>query len=245
VGALNDAQTQSHAMHHSAAESLLPKKRCGIKANVVSVCSSQTFADCGQGNGMKELYIRPSVHPSSFLSFFLRICLSIHPSVSPSVHPSFFLSLTSPSSLAPFSVSLIYIFLVSFSATTWLAYSVCVVMYILLPTCNSLIFCQFCTWNIWFQISTYLKDFSWKINGPKLARLCGKKKFIKHKTFMISSIMEGPPFPFFFKNFHSWWCWRICYPKVIVRPVVLLGLYVGGALVGVCNLGRDDTGFSK
>jgi hypothetical protein len=33
-----------------------------------------------------------------------------------------------------------------------------------------------------------LKDFSWKINGPKLARLCGKKKFIKHQTFMISSI---------------------------------------------------------
>jgi hypothetical protein len=26
--------------------------------------------------------------------------------------------------------------------------------------------------------------------------------------------------------------------KVTVRPVVLLGLYVGGALVGVCNLGK-------
>jgi hypothetical protein len=50
------------------------------------------------------------------------------------------------------------------------------------------IFCQFCTWNIWFQIPTYLKDFSWKINGPKLAKLCGNKKFIKHQTFMISSI---------------------------------------------------------
>jgi len=26
--------------------------------------------------------------------------------------------------------------------------------------------------------------------------------------------------------------------KVTVRPVVLLGLYVGGALVGMCNLGE-------
>jgi hypothetical protein len=53
----------------------------------------------------------------SFLSFFLSLCPSIRPSVSPSVHLSFFPSLTSPSSLAPFSVSLIYIFLVFFSGS--------------------------------------------------------------------------------------------------------------------------------
>jgi hypothetical protein len=47
--------------------------------------------------------------------FFLSLCLSVRPSVSPSVHLSFFPSLTSPSSFAPFSVSLIYIFLVFFS----------------------------------------------------------------------------------------------------------------------------------
>jgi hypothetical protein len=135
-----------------------------IKANVVSVCLFVCLSVtdiCGQGSGMKKLYVRPSV--------------------SPSVHPSFFPSLTSPSSLAPFSVSLIYIFLVSFSGNHVIG---------LLNMCSNVhttaymqlldffycqIFCQFCTWNIWFQISTYLKDFSWKINGPKLARLCGKK----------------------------------------------------------------------
>jgi hypothetical protein len=84
------------------------------KANVVSVCLSQTFVDCGQGSGMKE---RLSVRPSSFLSFFLSFCLCVHLTVSLSVHSSFFPSLTSPSSLAPFSVSLIYIFLVSFSGS--------------------------------------------------------------------------------------------------------------------------------
>jgi hypothetical protein len=70
---------------------------------------------------MKELYVRMSIRPSSFLpsflSFFLSFCLSVRSSVSPSVHLSFFPSLTSPSSLAPFSVSLIYIFLVSFSGS--------------------------------------------------------------------------------------------------------------------------------
>ncbi len=166
----------------------------GIKANVVSICLSQTFADCGQGSGMKEFYVRLSVFLSFFLSFCLYVRLSInpsvHPSVSPSVHSSFFPSLTSPSSLAPFSVSLIYIFLVSFLGSHVIG---------LLNMCSNVhttaymqlldfFYCQFCTWNIWFQISTYLKDFSWKINGPKLARLCGKKKFIKHQTFMISSI---------------------------------------------------------
>jgi hypothetical protein len=97
-----------------------------------------------------ERALRTSVRPSVFLSFFLSFCLSVRPSVSPSVHLSFFLSLTSPSSPAPFSVSLIYIFLVFFfRAATCLAYSVCVVMYIPLPTCSSLIFfiakffCQF------------------------------------------------------------------------------------------------------
>ncbi len=134
--------------------------------------------------------VRPSVRLPFFISFFLSFCLPVCPSVSPSVHPSFFPSLTSPSSLAPFSVSLIYIFLVSFSGIHVIG---------LLSMCNNVhtttymqfldfFYCQFCTWNIWFQISTYLKDFSWKINGPKLAKLCGKKKFIKHQTFMISSI---------------------------------------------------------
>jgi hypothetical protein len=130
-----------------------------IKANVVSVClsvcSSQTFADCGQGSGMKELYVRPSVRPfvrlPFFFSFFLGFCLSVRPSVSPSVHPSFFPSLTSPSSLAPFSVSLIYIFLVSFSGSHVIG---------LLNMCSNVhttaymqlldffycqFFCQFCT----------------------------------------------------------------------------------------------------
>ncbi len=135
-------------------------------------------------------YVRPSV----FLSFFLSFCLSVRPSISPSVHPSFFPSLTSPSSLAPFSVSLIYIFLVSFSGSHVIGLlSMCSNVHTtaymqLLDFFYCQMFCQFCTWNIWFQISTYLKDFSWKINGPKLARLCGKKKFIKHQTFMINSI---------------------------------------------------------
>ncbi len=66
---------------------------------------------------MKELYVRQSVRLPFFLSFFLSFCLSVRPSVNPSVHPTFFPSLTSPSSLTPFSVSLIYIFLVSFSGS--------------------------------------------------------------------------------------------------------------------------------
>ncbi len=61
-------------------------------------------------HGMKELYVRPSVH----LSFFLSVYLSVRPSVSPSVHPSSFPSLTSPSSLAPFFVSLIYLYIYNF-----------------------------------------------------------------------------------------------------------------------------------
>ncbi len=73
----------------SAAKSLLPEKRCGIKANVVSICSSQTFTDCGQGSGMKELYVHPYVHPSSFLSFFLSFCSSVRQSFRPSVRHSF------------------------------------------------------------------------------------------------------------------------------------------------------------
>ncbi len=63
------------------------------------------------------MYVRSSVHLPSFLSFFLSFYLFVRPSVRPSVHPSFVPSLTSPSSLAPFSVSLIYIFLVSFSGS--------------------------------------------------------------------------------------------------------------------------------
>jgi hypothetical protein len=129
-----------------------------------------------------ERALRSSVCLPSFLSLFLSFCLSIHPSVSPSVHPSFFSSLTSPSSLAPFSVSLIYIFLISFLGSHVIGlFSMCSNVHtIAYMQLLDFLYCQFCTWNIWFQISTYLKDFSWKINGPKLARLCGKKKFIKH-----------------------------------------------------------------
>jgi hypothetical protein len=143
---------------------------------------------------MKELYKRTSVRPSSFLSFFPSFCLYIRLSVNPSVHLSFFLSLTSPSSLAPFSVLFIYIFLVFFSGShviglLCMCKNVHTIAYMqLLDFFYCHIFLPICTWNIWFQISTYLKDFSWKINGPKLARLCGKKKFLKHQTFMISSI---------------------------------------------------------
>ncbi len=61
-------------------------------------------------HGMKEFYVRTS----GFLSFFLSFFLSVRPSVSPSVHPSFFPSLTSPSSLAPFFVSLIYLYFFNF-----------------------------------------------------------------------------------------------------------------------------------
>ncbi len=61
------------------------------------------------GSGMKELYIRPS----SFLSFFLSFFVSVYSSV----RQSFFPSLTSPSSLAPFSVSLIYIFFKKISSS--------------------------------------------------------------------------------------------------------------------------------
>jgi hypothetical protein len=71
-----------------------------IKANVVSVClsvcSSQTFADCGQGSGMKELYVRPSIcpsiRPSSFLFFFFSWFLSVCSSVRQSFRPSVLLS---------------------------------------------------------------------------------------------------------------------------------------------------------
>ncbi len=129
-----------------------------------------------------------------FLFFFLSLCLSIRLSVSPSVHLSFFPSLTSPSSLAPFSVSLIYIFLVFFSGIHVIGLlsmhsNVHTTAYVqLLDFFYCQIFLPICTWNIWFQISTYLKDFSREINGPKLARLCGKKKLLKHQTFMVSSI---------------------------------------------------------
>ncbi len=129
-----------------------------------------------------------------FLFFFLSLCLSVRPSVNPSVHLSFFPSLTSPSSLAPFSVSLIYIFLVFFSSIHVIGLlsmhsNVHTTAYLqLLDFFYCQIFLPICTWNIWFQISTYLKDFSWEINGPKLARICGKKKLLKHQTFMVSSI---------------------------------------------------------
>jgi hypothetical protein len=107
------------------------------------VCSSQTFADCGQGSGMKELY----VHPSVFLSLFLSFCLSVRPSVSPSVHPSFFSSLTSPSSLAPFSVSLIYIFLISFLGSHVIGlFSMCSNVHtIAYMQLLDFLYCQFCT----------------------------------------------------------------------------------------------------
>jgi hypothetical protein len=36
-------------------------------------------------HGMKEVYVRPSVH----LSFFLSVCLFVRPSVLPSIRPSF------------------------------------------------------------------------------------------------------------------------------------------------------------
>jgi hypothetical protein len=121
-----------------------------------------------------------------FLSFFLSLCPFIRPSVSPSVHLSFFPSMTSPSSLAPFSVSLIYIFLVFFLGSHVIGlFSMCSNVHTtacvqLLDFFYYQIFLPTCTWNIWFQISNYLKDFSWEINGPKLARPCGKKKFLKH-----------------------------------------------------------------
>ncbi len=59
--------------------------RCGLwwqrdtrkRGVYLSVCSSQTFADCGQGSGMKELYVRPSVRLSFFLSFLVSICSSV------------------------------------------------------------------------------------------------------------------------------------------------------------------------
>jgi hypothetical protein len=123
-----------------------------------------------------------ALRTSVFLSFFLSFWLSVRPSVSPSVHLSFFPSLTSPSSLAPFSVSLIYIFLVFFSGGHVIGLlSMCSNVHTsaytqLLDFFYCQIFLPIRTWNIWFLISTCLKDFPWEINGPKLARLCGKKK---------------------------------------------------------------------
>ncbi len=159
-----------------------------IKENVVvSVClcvRQRHSRVTARAVGWKSsTYVHPSVRPSSFLSFFLSFCLSVRPSVNPSVHLSFFPSLTSPSSFAPFSVSLIYIFLVSFSGSHVIGLlSMCSNVHTtaymqLLDFFYCQIFLPICTWNIWFQVSTYLKDFSWKINGPKLARLCGKKNF--------------------------------------------------------------------
>jgi hypothetical protein len=90
-----------------------------IKANVVvSVClcvRHRHLRIAARAVGWKSsTYVCPSVHLPFFLSSFY---LFVRPSVSPSVHLSFFPSLTSPSSLAPFFVSLIYIFLVSFSGS--------------------------------------------------------------------------------------------------------------------------------
>jgi hypothetical protein len=56
---------------HSAAKVFCYKLAIGKSDAVLkqtwclSVCSSQTFADCDQGSGMKELYVR-------FFSFFFR-----------------------------------------------------------------------------------------------------------------------------------------------------------------------------
>jgi hypothetical protein len=96
---------------------------------VVSVCVFVTDIRRLRSGQWGERALRTSVRFPSFLSFLVSVCssvrlpsflsyfLSVRPSVSPSVHPSFFPSLTSPSSLAPFSVSLIYICLVSFSVS--------------------------------------------------------------------------------------------------------------------------------
>ncbi len=85
-----------------------------IKANMVVSVRHRHSQIVAMAVGSKSsTYVRPSIHPSVFLSFFLSFYVSIRPSLGPSVHPSFFPSLTSPSSLAPFSF--IYISLVSFS----------------------------------------------------------------------------------------------------------------------------------
>jgi hypothetical protein len=161
-----------------------------------------------------ERALRTSVFLSFFFSFLVCVCLFVRPSVSPSVHLSFFSSLTSPSSLAPFFVSLIYIFLVFFSGIHVIGLlsmrsNVHTTAYVqLLDFFYCQIFLPICTWNIWFQISTYLKDFSWEINGPKLARLCGKKKFLKHQTFMVllgSQYYGRTPFSFFFPHITVLW----------------------------------------
>jgi hypothetical protein len=76
---------------------------------LLPTCSSLIFCQFCSFCLSVRLSVSPFVHPS--------VNPSVHPSVNPSVHPSFFPSLTSPSSLAPFSVSLIYIFLVSFSGS--------------------------------------------------------------------------------------------------------------------------------
>ncbi len=57
-----------------------------------------------------------SIRPSVRQSFCPSVHQSFHPSVHPFVSPSVHLSLTSPSSFTPFSILLIYIFLVSFSS---------------------------------------------------------------------------------------------------------------------------------
>ncbi len=179
MGPICILRVQFHPLHNSA--KVYPNDTCSpSRTNKTRWARHASHVDCGHGSGMKELYVCTSVR----FPFFLSFCLSIRPSLSPSVHPSFFPSLTSPSSLAPFS--LIYIFLVSFSGNHVIGLlSMCsnvhTIAYMqLLDLFYCQIFCQFCTWNIWFQISTYLKDFSWKINGPKLAKLCGNFFFIKH-----------------------------------------------------------------
>jgi hypothetical protein len=132
MGPICILRVQFHPLHNSA--KVYPNDTCSpSRTNKTRWARHASHADCGHGSGMKELYVRTSVR----LPFFLSFCLSIRSSLRPSVHPSFFPSLTSPSSLAPFS--LIYIFLVSFSGNYVIGLSVCVVMYILLPTCSSLI----------------------------------------------------------------------------------------------------------
>ncbi len=81
-----------------------------------------------------EKALRTSVFLSFFLFFLVCVCLFVRPSVLLSVNDL-------PIIPCPiFRFAYLYIFSFFFLATTWLAYSVCVVMYIPLPTCSSLIF---------------------------------------------------------------------------------------------------------
>ncbi len=140
-----------------------------------------------------ERALRMSVFLSFFFSFLVCVCLFVRPSVLPSICPSF-RHWPPHHPLPHFPFRLFIYFLVFFSGIHVIGLlsmrsNVHTTAYVqLLDFFYCQIFLPICTWNIWFQISTYLKDFSWEINGPKLARLCGKKKLLKHQTFMVSSI---------------------------------------------------------